>query len=233
LAFLAAKKRRADAKKKLAAKKKKRRAGKTARASSRRRGDRRGNNMPAGWSWPPSPEMLATGKACTDELDRRSIVWKPGQAELKVANPIVVPAMEIGGIKLVSQFRKGPFVMDCALALALSTHAQALFGLGVREIGFSRIHGYTNVIVGGVQKNFLSRHALGLAIDIKWFVDAEGRKAVVLDDYPKADPLLLAIELYLASSGGFRTVLTPGNDPKSHYDHFHVETKVDYREHAR
>ena len=40
--------------------------------------------------------------------------------------------------------------------------------------------------------------------------------------------LLLSIEEVLNKSGRFRTVLTPRNDPKSHYDHFHIEAAIDY-----
>jgi hypothetical protein len=74
----------------------------------------------------------------------------------------------------------------------------------------------------------LSRHALGLAIDIRSFVDADGRKAVVLEDYPLGDALLLDAEEALSGTGAFRTILTPRNDPQSHDDHFHLELRVDY-----
>ena len=61
------------------------------------------------------------------------------------------------------------------------------------------------------------------------FVDATGRVAVVEDDYPKADPLLLAIEDLIDKSPKFRIVLTPKNDPISHHDHFHIEASADFR----
>ncbi len=188
----------------------------------------RATNMPAGWTWPPSKPMVALGKACTDELDTLGIGWKPARKELKIATPITVPAMELGGVKLVSVFRRGPHVMDCQLALGLARQLPALHTLGVRELHFSRIHGYTKVRVGGQEKRTLSRHALGLAIDVRSFVDDAGRKAIVLDDYPLGDPLLLDVEQTLGDSGGFRTILTPRNDPESHDDHFHLEVRVDY-----
>lgn len=189
----------------------------------------RNDNMPLGWSWPPTKAMVASGKACTDELDALGVTWKPGTATRKINKAITVPAMELGGIKLVSRWRTGPFVMDCALALELSRHGQELYALGVRELQFSRIHGYTKVRVGGHTKNMLSRHALGLAMDIYAVVDDTGRVAVVETDYKKDDPLLLAVEQAINGGGGFRTVLTPRNDPVSHHDHFHVEARVDYR----
>lgn len=185
-------------------------------------------NMPEGWSWPPSRAMAAKGKACTDELDLLGIGWQPAPAQPKVATPITLTKLELGGVKLVSTFRKPPHVMDCHLALGLATYGVQLYALGVREIHFSRIYGYTQVRAHGVTKPALSRHALGLAIDVRAIVDDTGHKAVVVDDYLKDDPLLLRVEDFLNDSGGFRTVLTPRNDPESHYDHFHVEVNVDY-----
>ncbi len=186
-------------------------------------------NMPDGWAWPPTREMRAAGKACTDELGRRGVAWKPAKAERKITTPITVPAMVFGGVKLVPTFRKPPFVMDCQLARALTIHGEALYARGVRELHFSRIYGYTQVRTRGRTLAALSRHALGLAVDIRAVVDDTGHKGVVLDDYLAGDALLAAVEAYLNDSGGFRMVLTPRNDPKSHYDHFHVEARADYR----
>ncbi|HUQ04644.1 MAG TPA: extensin family protein [Kofleriaceae bacterium] len=202
--------------------KKKKRA-KKAKVTEKRR-----NNMPNGWAWPPSKVMGEAGKACTDELDTLGIAWKPAKRERKVNTPITLDAMELAGVKLVSVYRRGPYVMDCELALGLAHHLPALHAIGVRELHFSRIHEYTKVRVAGKQLASLSRHALGLAIDVRSFVDADGRKAVVLDDYPLGDRLLLEVEKTLGDSGGFRTILTPRNDPQSHDDHFHLEVRVDY-----
>jgi hypothetical protein len=185
-------------------------------------------NMPDGWSWPPTPEMTAAGAACTARLDELGVEWKPAEPVERVVTPITVPSMTFGDVKLVSWFRKPPFVMDCHLALGLVTFAKDLYELGVREVKFSRIYGYTLVRTGGVTKNALSRHALGLAVDVRSVIDADGREAVVATDYKLDDPLLVRLEAFLNDSGGFRTVLTPKNDPVSHHDHFHVEVKLEY-----
>ena len=199
-----------------------------ARKPRKRARARAPSNMPEGWTWPPSAAMRAAGKACTAELDRLGVGWKKAPAEPKVATPITVPAMVFGGVKLVPTFRPPPFVMDCELARALALHGQELYVRGVREVHFSRIYGNTPVRTGGRTLRALSRHALGLAVDVRAIVDDTGRKAVVVDDYLKDDPLLLAVETYLNDSGGFRTVLTPRNDPASHDDHFHVEARADF-----
>ena len=103
-----------------------------------------------------------------------------------------------------------------------------LVKVGVREVRYGSIYRNTNVRVHGTTKPILSRHALGLAMDIKAFVDDKGRVANVELDYLKGDQLLHAIEDTVNSSKKFRIVLTPGNDPISHYDHFHIEAAVDF-----
>jgi hypothetical protein len=186
-------------------------------------------NMPDGWTWPPSPAMRRAGKRCLAELDALGIEWKKARKTRKVVTPILVPGMELGGVKLVPTFRKGPFVMDCHLALALARHGEVLRQIGVRDLRFSTIHEYRQVRVGGRKRRMLSRHALGLAIDIFEIVTDTGEKVVVKDDYRKKEPTLLALERSLLASMDFRTPLTPGND-RSHRDHFHLEARIDFVE---
>jgi hypothetical protein len=81
----------------------------------------------------------------------------------------------------------------------------------------------------GHRGKVLSRHALGLAMDVVSFTDKNGRVVKVETDYPKKDPLLLAIEDLIDHDKDFRILLTPKNDPISHKDHFHFEASVDFR----
>lgn len=188
----------------------------------------RADNMPPNWSWPPSRAMRAAGAKCLAKLDELGVKYKRAGAQKKIATPIVVPSMQLGGLTLTSIWRNGPFIMDCDLALALETYGPKLAEAGVKELQFSRIWGYTNVRTGGVTKPFLSRHALGLAIDVYAFVDGDGGKHVVETDYPAGDQFLLDVEQAVNDSGGFRLCLTPKNDPVSHHDHFHLEANVIY-----
>lgn len=226
------KKKAAEAKKKkLAAAKKKKKKRARARklaAAKRDRKRRDKSNMPKGWSWPPAPEMLAAGDACTKKLDELGIGWEKADREGRIVTPINLKTMELGGLKLVSVYRKPPFTMDCHLALGLATYGPKIVALGVRELHFSSIYRNTQVRVNGQTRNALSRHALGLAIDVRSFVDDAGHESVVETDYNAADTILLSVEQVVNDSGGFRTVLTPRNDPTSHYDHFHLEIKVEY-----
>ena len=186
------------------------------------------SNMPAGWAWPPNAAMKTAARTCEDELTSFGLAWEAAPREGKIAAPVVVPEMEIGGIKYKSVYKKPPFTMDCHLVRVLAAIGPELRAIGVREIKFGSIYRNTNVRAHGQTKNILSRHALGLAMDIKDFVDASGRDANVELDYLKGDQLLHNIEDVINKSNKFRIVLTPGNDPLSHYDHFHVEASVDY-----
>ena len=193
----------------------------------------RANNMPRGFTWPPSRAMVAAEKACEAKLDELGVTWQPAKAKGHVVDPIIIPDGQIGGIAYVALYEKTPPVMDCQLAVALATIAPHLYELGVREIHVGSTYRWSKVRVGGKTKNMLSRHALGLAMDVVSFVDDSGREAVVKRDYKAGDELLLAIERAIDESGTFRLVLTPKNDPISHKDHFHVEANPDFDATAR
>ncbi len=186
------------------------------------------DRMPPGFAWPPTEQMRTTSRACEAELDRMGIEWKPGPVTGKIADPVVIPAMQIGGITYTSTYRKGPHALDCQFVHDLALLGPELRALGVREIQFGSIYRNTMARSHGSTHDFLSRHALGIAMDIRSFVDESGRVAVVELDYLKADPLLHAIEDLINRNTRFRQVLTPANDPISHYNHFHIEASVDF-----
>ena len=186
------------------------------------------DNMPRGFTWPPSRTMEAAARTCEARLDELGVTWKAVKAQGHVVDPIVVPDGQIGGIAYVAVYDKTPPVMDCQLVLALATIAPHLYERGVREVHVGSTYRWSKVRVGGKTKNMLSRHALGLAMDVVSFVDDSGREAIVGRDYKNDDDLLLSIERAINDSGTFRLVLTPKNDPISHKDHFHLEANPDY-----
>jgi hypothetical protein len=186
------------------------------------------NNMPRGFTWPPSQAMADAEAACERDLDAAQVAWKPAKREGHIADAITLEDATLGGIAYVPVFGKGPYKLDCQLALALHTIGPALHAAGVREVRFGSIYRWSNVRVGGKTRNALSRHALGLAMDVVAFVDATGREANVGRDYRQGDPLLLEIEQTINASRSFRLVLTPNNDPISHKDHFHIEANPSY-----
>jgi len=190
-------------------------------------------NMPHGYAWPPSKQMLAAEKVCQDELGALGVSFKPAKGEGRIVSALTVDPdgegnIVLGGIKYKSAWRSPPYKMDCQLALALENFGKDLFTAGVRQVKFGSIFRWTNVRVNGETKPILSRHALGIAMDIVSFSDEAGHEANVKKDYPLGDPLLLAVETAVKDSGKFRTLLTPQNDPVSHSDHFHIEVAVDY-----
>ncbi len=209
-------------------------AWKDARASRTptKQGLARTDNMPHGFSWPPTRQMNEAEKVCEAKLDELGIAWKPAQREGRIVDAITVAdddgSITLGGIHYVSAFRTGPHKVDCQLALALSTFGPQLEELGVTQVTFGSIYRWTNVRVMGKTKNILSRHALGIAMDIVSFTDREGRVAMVGKDYKTGDELLRGIEKVINDSGLFRLLLTPSNDPVSHSDHFHLEVATDY-----
>jgi hypothetical protein len=186
------------------------------------------NNMPAGFTWPPSKTMVEAGKACEQKLDELGVAWKPAKQEGHIVDAVTLGDNTLGGIAYTAIYAKAT-TMDCQLALALAQVGPALHDLGVREVRFGSIYRWSKVRVGGKTKNLLSRHALGLAMDVVSFVDDAGREAIVAKDYKAGNELLHAIEKTIDATPGFRGVLTPQNDPISHHDHFHIEANPDYR----
>jgi len=185
------------------------------------------SNMPRGFTWPPSRAMLAAEADCERSLAAAGIAWRRATRDGHV-DAVTIDDATLGGIAYTPVFGKGPYKLDCQLALALVTLGPALAAAGVREVRFGSIYRWSQVRVGGKTKNALSRHALGLAMDVVSFVDADGREARVARDYPAGDPLLLEVERTIDASSAFRLVLTPKNDPISHKDHFHIEANPRY-----
>jgi hypothetical protein len=184
--------------------------------------------MPRGFTWPPSRAMLAAEAACERSLSAAGVAWHRAIREGHIADALTIDNATLGGITYTPVFGKGPYKLDCQLALALVTLAPELAAAGVREVRFGSIYRWSQVRVGGKTKNALSRHALGLAMDVVSFVDGAGREARVARDYPAGDPLLLDVERTINASSAFRLVLTPKNDPISHNDHFHIEANPRY-----
>ncbi len=191
-------------------------------------------NMPDGWKWPPTREMKREGKKCLRDLRALGVFFKKAPRQRKITTPIMVPEMRFGPLFLMPTFRKPPFVMDCRLARGFAQYAQLISSLGVSELRFSTIYQYRKVRTrrGKGARGALSRHALGLAMDVFEIVLTSGEKLVVKDQY-WFNPTLMKIELALRATGGFRAILTPSVDPISHRDHYHFEIAVEYPEEAK
>lgn len=187
-----------------------------------------GSNMPRGFTWPPSQIMRDAAAACEAGLDAAGVHWTKAGNEGHIVDAVTIDDDALGGIVYKPTYGKPPHKMDCQLALALAQLGPTLASAGVREVHYGSIYRWSLIRVGGQTRNALSRHALGLAMDVASFVDADGHEAVVAHDYLSGDPLLHAIEQAIDGSRAFRMVLTPKNDPKSHHDHFHIEANPNY-----
>ena len=101
---------------------------------------RKVRNMPDGWTWPPSAAMKEAGARCLAALDAAAVGHEPAAPAPKIATPIVIPEMAIGGVALVPLRGEGPFPMDCHLAAAIADVAPELRALGVQSLHFRTLH---------------------------------------------------------------------------------------------
>jgi hypothetical protein len=184
-------------------------------------------NMPRGFTWPPSKKMVAAGEVCERELDELGIGYERTKRVGKVVTPMKLTDGTFGGVTFTPAYSKNQ-TFDCQLVVTLANFAPRLYELGVREVKYGSAFRWSKVRVNGRTKNVLSRHALGIALDIVSFVDQDGREAIVDKHYKRGDELLLEVERAVNDSGRFRVLLTPKNDPRSHDDHFHLEANPDY-----
>ncbi|WP_293272557.1 extensin family protein [Nannocystis sp.] len=187
---------------------------------------RKVRNMPDGWTWPPSAAMKEAGARCLAALDAAEVQHRPAAPVKKIATPIEIPEMRIGGITLVPLRGEGPFPMDCHFAAAIAGVAPELRALGVRSLHFRTLHKYRAVRKRGKSMRFLSRHAVGLAIDV-FEVGFDDREILrVKAHWSAADHRLAKVAAVFEHAAAFRTPLTPANDPRDHDDHLHLEAHM-------
>lgn len=183
-------------------------------------------NMPDGWTWPPSIAMKEAGARCLAALDAAGVDHRPAGSVKKIATPIEVPGMSLGGVALVPLRGAGPFPLDCHLAAAIAEVAPQLLALGVRSLQFRTLHKYRAVRKRGKSMRFLSRHAIGLAIDVFAVGFVDGEVLQVKADWSRGARRLAAVAAVFEQADRFRTPLTPANDPHDHDDHLHLEAHM-------
>ncbi len=187
---------------------------------------RKVRNMPAGWTWPPSAAMKDAGARCLTALDAAAVGHRRAALIKKINTPIEILEMSVGGITLVPLRGKGPFPMDCQLAAAIAGVAPELLALGVRSLNFRTLHEYRAVRKRGKSMRFLSRHAIGLAIDVFEVGFDDGVVLRVEAHWSAADERLAKVAAVFEHAATFRTPLTPANDPRDHGDHIHLEAHM-------
>jgi hypothetical protein len=181
----------------------------------------------------PAPKTF-TDRRCLRFLRLLKIRHRRLKNVRGVATPIEVLGNRIGRIRYRQIYNKGRMVMDCRLAVALQRVSPLLHVNGVREIRYSNFHSWRRV----EHAKRLSRHALGLAIDIHGFRNLKGHRVTVQKHYEKKlgkgrtcegwaqtwqARMLRDIACDLDASNMFDRILTPDYDA-GHADHFHVST---------
>lgn len=182
-------------------------------------------NMPRGWSWPPNAAMKRVGGECLARLDAAGIEFRKAKAIPKISTPIVLPGLAIGELMLTPLGGGGPYPMDCELAAGIAELGPSLRALGIRAIRFRTLHKYRTVRKKGRKTRILSRHAIGLAVDVFGLELDDGRIVEVEHAWASAD-VMPAFAAVFATSPRFRTPLTPANDPHDHGDHIHLEAHL-------
>lgn len=183
-------------------------------------------NMPVGWTWPPSATMKAAGATCLAKLDAAKVSYVRGKPTPKIATPIVLRDMKLGEIELVPLKGKGIYPMDCHLAAAIVELAPTLRALGVASLRFRSLHSYRTVRKKNKKTRILSRHAIGLAMDLFEVGFDDGTTLVVEEHWSAPDLRLAQVAAAFDGSEAFRTPLTPANDPHDHGDHVHIEAHM-------
>jgi len=116
--------------------------------------------------------------------------------------------------------------MDCHLAAGIAELGPALRALGVTSLHFRTLHEYRTVRKRNRKTRILSRHAIGLAMDLFEVGFADGSVLVIERDWQNPDLRLQQVAALFDGSELFRTPLTPANDPRDHGDHVHLEAHM-------
>jgi len=183
-------------------------------------------NMPRGWTWPPSVTMKTVGSGCLAALDAAGVAYQRGKPTNKIATPIVLKDMTLGELVLVPLKGKGSYPMDCHLAAAILAVAPALRVLGVSALRFRTLHEYRTVRKNNKKTRILSRHAIGLAMDLFEVAFEDGTILSIEHHWSALDLRLPQVAAVFDGSEAFRTPLTPANDPHDHGDHVHLEAHM-------
>ena len=162
------------------------------------------------------------GLTCLLRLRRLGIPHRPLQNVYLVNTPVEVLG-PVAGVSYKPTWR-ARLIVDCRFALALHRAGPFFRALGVRTAYFSNTYRKHR---GSLRR--VSRHGLGLAMDLHRLRDPEGKLLRVKADYEKGldnacdnsdRPLLNRLACLLKRHGVFDYVLTPDTD-RAHYDHFH------------
>ena len=166
---------------------------------------------------------IPPGLRCLLRLHHLGIAYRPLPSMALINTPIEVLG-PIAGIHYKPTWR-ARFIVDCRFALALHRAGPFFRALGIKTGYFSNTHRRHH---GSLRK--VSRHALGLAMDLHRVRDAQGKLLRVKRDFEHdlddacdnaERPALNRLACLLKRHGVFDYVLTPDTN-RAHYNHFHL-----------
>ena len=142
-----------------------------------------------------------------------------------MTRPLKLIALQDGQVQVSK-----PVTIDCSMTAgldlwlkeALQPAAMARFGSPIAEI--DAFGAYSCRSVDNLAGRPLSEHAFGNAIDVSGFTLTDGRKIVVLRDWPKTGTQESAFlhDAQASACERFNTVLAPGSDGY-HTNHLHLD----------
>lgn len=171
------------------------------------------------------------GAACIAAIRRLEVAFRMAPPTRGVTTPVVITG-PVGGVTLTPHWGDAEALMDCRFAWTLAVLSPRIRAAGFNELRYSSFYSYRNV--AGSRR--LSRHALGMAVDIHEMRGPEGMRAHVKRDWertggaanacqgpfpPNPGGRLRQMVCDLEASGLIYLVLTPDSD-QAHHNHFHI-----------
>ena len=175
--------------------------------------------------------MPKASAICLAKLRAWRVPFRLAKPHFGIRTPVILTG-PVGGVYYVNRWMpKKPPLMDCLLALTLAKASRTLNRFGVKKLYFTST--YRKGRRGDPRP---SRHALGLAIDVRDIELHNGTRYNVLKDWKKyyGGPsncvgrvpshramLLRRLVCSLEERNAFRRILSPDSDI-AHRDHFHM-----------
>jgi hypothetical protein len=149
--------------------------------------------------------------------------------------PFKVSALEDGAVIIKPTATLGcPMVAGLQRWIANSVQPAALEMFGVDIAAIQPLGSYGCRPVDNIRGKSLSDHSFGNAIDVGFFILADGRKISVEKGWKSGTPAEQAFlrTVFVGACETFYTVLGPGSD-SYHYNHFHLDLRLTNAQNGR
>ena len=137
-----------------------------------------------GWATDVKGQFTAAadldGQVCLNMLTRLKIPWKPGRKKRGLQNPVELTTHQLNGVYYHWYWGKEPdMLLDCRMVLTLFIAGPVFRKHGFDEVLYTSSYRFTRI--SGTRR--LSRHAVGMALDVKALRGPNGLVAVVERDW--------------------------------------------------